>query len=204
MRPALAGAIVGVAGVVGALTFSAGVSDATSNYERFGQLYDLTAFFGVNGNDFVPADEVLQAAADDPDVTGVIDSPMDVAESGEFSMSVFAYDGIGDPIDVGLVEGRLPDRSNEIALGPRTAEAMDAEVGDTIDVIGNDGSGEATVTGIAFVPISPHNDYASGAWMTPEGYDTLFTGFKFHLGFIQVAPGADASRRGGTTGPRAA
>jgi hypothetical protein len=191
VRPALAGAIVGIAGVVGALTFSAGVSDATGGYARFGQLYDLHAFFGANGTDFTPAAETLGRAADDPDVMGVIDSPMDVIDSGKTAISAFAFDPIGDPIDVALVEGRLPTRRNEIALAPRSAEALGVGVGDTLPVKQLDGKGVLTVSGIAFVPISPHNDYAAGGWLTREGYDAMFTGFKFHLGFIQVAPGAD-------------
>lgn len=191
VRPALAGAIVGIAGVVGALTFSAGVTDATSGYARFGQLYDMAAFFGVNGTDFSPAAETLGHAADDPDVTGVIDSPMDVIDSGKTAISTFAFDPIGDPIDVALLDGRLPSRGNEIALAPRSAEALGVGVGDTIPVTEHDSTGTLTVTGIAFVPISPHNDYATGGWLTREGFDARFTGFKFHLGFIQVAPGAD-------------
>src|ERR1700749_2296302 len=46
-----------------------------------------------------------------------------------------------------------------------------------------------TVTGIGFVPAGPHNDYDSGAWLTPAGYDRVFPGARFALKF-HVAPGA--------------
>src|SRR4029453_17521296 len=39
--PALLGAVVGVLGVVGALTFAAGVDDAAAHPERFGQVSQL-------------------------------------------------------------------------------------------------------------------------------------------------------------------
>ncbi|HEX4254481.1 MAG TPA: hypothetical protein VH089_05300, partial [Streptosporangiaceae bacterium] len=51
VRPALLGAVVGVLGVLAAFTFSAGVSDAATHPERFGQTWQLGAFFGFNGQD---------------------------------------------------------------------------------------------------------------------------------------------------------
>jgi ABC-type antimicrobial peptide transport system permease subunit len=51
------------------------------------------------------------------------------------------------------------------------------------------------VTGIGFVPAGPHNEYSDGAWLTPGGYDRLFSGakfpFKFHLATVTLRPGAD-------------
>ena len=191
VRPTMAGAVLGVAGVVGALTFSAGVHDATAGYGRFGQTFELGAYFGYNGFDFTPAAQALDVVRADPDVRGVIDAPMDVAQIGDHSVSVYAFEPIGDPIDVVLLHGRLPNRTDEIALAPRSAQAMGASVGDRITVRGATGTEEATVTGLAFVPAGPHNDYASGGWMTGDGYRRLFDGFKFHFGLADTADGAD-------------
>ena len=55
VRSALVGAVVGVLGVLAAFTFSAGVSDAASHPERFGQTWQLDTFLGYNGQDFGPA-----------------------------------------------------------------------------------------------------------------------------------------------------
>ena len=41
VRPAIAGAVAGVLGVLAALTFSAGISDAVANPARFGQTWQL-------------------------------------------------------------------------------------------------------------------------------------------------------------------
>ena len=60
VRSALLGAVVGVLGVLAAFTFSAGVSDAASHPERFGQTWHLTTFLGYNGQDFGPAGRVLR------------------------------------------------------------------------------------------------------------------------------------------------
>ena len=90
-----------------------------------------------------------------------------------------------------LTEGTLATGPGEITIGPRTAEATGLDVGDTVDVPGTDGEVELTVTGIGFVFPSPHNDYASGGWVTADTYDSLFDGFKFHFIVIDVASGVD-------------
>ena len=51
VRPALVGAVAGVLGVLAALTFSAGVSDAAVHPARFGQTWQLATFLGLNGQD---------------------------------------------------------------------------------------------------------------------------------------------------------
>ncbi|WP_129666397.1 FtsX-like permease family protein [Phytoactinopolyspora endophytica] len=191
VRPALLGAVAGVVGVLAAMTFSSGINDAAGNLERFGQTYQLQGFFGYNGADFLPADELLPVVADDPDVLAVNDARQDIAQVSDVAVAVFTYESVGRPFDVVLTSGELPERAGEIALAPRTADAVGAEVGETISLSGTGGDQEVTVTGIAFVPAAPHNDYATGAWVTPDTYDALFDGFRFHLGLVALRPGTD-------------
>jgi len=72
---------------------------------------------------------------------------------------------------------------------------MHAATGSVVRLSGAAGPQPMTVTGIGFVPEGPHNDYDSGAWLTPAGYDRLFRGahyaFKFHLAVLSLRPGAD-------------
>jgi predicted lysophospholipase L1 biosynthesis ABC-type transport system permease subunit len=53
------------------------------------------------------------------------------------------------------------------------------------------------VSGIAFVPSGPHNDYDQGAWLTPAGFDRLFAGayyaFKFQGAVVTLRPGANVA-----------
>ncbi|NED99927.1 ABC transporter permease [Phytoactinopolyspora halotolerans] len=206
VRPALLGAVTGVLGVLAAMTFSSGINDAGSNLERFGQTYQLQAFLGYNSTDHGPADELLAAIAGDPGVAAVNDARQDIGQIAEVAVAATTYDPVvaGERVDVVLTAGRMPENDAEIALGPRTAAAIDADVGDTITMTGTHGEQELAVTGIAFVPAAPHNDYATGAWVTPAGYDALFRGFKFHLGLVALHPGADqdavAGRIAETTG----
>jgi ABC-type lipoprotein release transport system permease subunit len=191
VRSALLGAVIGVIGVIGVFTFSSGIDDAAAHPERFGQTYQLQAFFGLNGQDFGPADDVLEIVADDPDVVAVNDSKDAVADFAGGTTSVTSYDPVGGALDLVVTEGRAPAAGDEVALAPATARAMDAGVGDTVELVGTESTRELTVSGIAFVSPNPHSGYADGSWVTGETFDDLFDGFKFHLAEVAVRPGAD-------------
>ena len=203
VRPALAGVVVGVLGVVAAFTFYAGVRDAAANPARFGQTWQLVTSFGANGQDFFPAGQVLRAAAANPDVTGVLDTRVGGAQSGQVSVESFSYDSVdGKQVPVVLTAGRMPVAANEIVLAPTTAKDLRAGLGSLVRLTGGATPRAMTVTGIGFVPAGPHNNYDEGAWLTPAGFAQLFHGayyrFKYHLAAVSLRPGADviaAARR---------
>jgi len=194
VRPALFGSVLGVLGVVAAFTFSAGVNDASAHPERFGQSHQLIAFAGMDGEYFGPLDEILTVLASDPDVAAVNDARIAVGEVSRVPVTLFTLEAAWDPV---ITAGRAPDSPAEVALGPASAEAMGVTVGDVISMTGTAGVRELTVTGLAFVPEAPHNDYVTGGWVTPAGYDQLFDpdsevspAFKFRIVFIALDPGA--------------
>jgi FtsX-like permease family/MacB-like periplasmic core domain len=191
VRPALLGAVTGVLGVLAAFTFSAGVADAGGNLGRFGQTFQLVAHIGSNGDDAVPSARVLAAMASDPDVVGITDVRTTAAQSGTESVMLSSYDPVGRPMPVVLTAGRLPTAVDEVALAPRSARALGSAPGSVVELTGNAGRRSFTVTGTAFMPQGPHNTYADGGWLTPGGYDSIFTGFKDHVGLIALRPGAD-------------
>ena len=196
VRPALLGAVAGVLGVLAAFTFSAGVSDAVANPARFGQTFQLGAFLGLSGQDLGPARQVLRAVARDRDVTGVDDALVSGAQSGQVSVESWTYAPVGGKqVPVVLTAGRMPATADEIVLAPTTASEMHAAAGSVVRLTGAAGPRPLTVTGIGFVPQGPHNDYDTGAWLTPAGYDRMFRGahfaFKFHLAAVSLRPGAD-------------
>lgn len=122
VRPALLGAVIGVLGTLAAFTFSSGVDDAAEHPERFGQTHQLESFFGFNGSDFGPVDQVLALVADDPDVVAVNDTRLDVAQVRDVGVSVFSLDPVDEPLEVVVTTGRLPEQRGEVALAPRTAK----------------------------------------------------------------------------------
>jgi ABC-type lipoprotein release transport system permease subunit len=203
VRPALFGAIFGVLGIVAVFTFANGIHDTVNSPARFGQTWDLSAFAGLNGEDFIPAAETGAAIANDPDVRAINDVRLNVAQINGDAVSMLTLDPVDQPLDIVLTEGAIASRKGEITIGPRTADATGLGTGDTVEVTGSHGTQTLTVTGIGFLFPSPHNDYASGGWVTPETYDSLFDGFKFHFFIVDVADGAspsDVSERLGAMG----
>lgn len=189
--PALLGAIVGVLGVVAALTFAAGVDDAAAHPERFGQISELQVYTGFNGDEFVPTNDILPVLAEDPDVRAVNNTRQGVLESGPVDLAAFVVDPVDAPPPIVVLEGRLPMTADEVTIATETATRLGASPGDRIELSGSRSTGTYLVTGIAFVPEGPHNAYDEGAWVLPDTYDKLIEGFKFSTVEISLRPGAD-------------
>jgi cell division protein FtsX len=196
VRPALLGGVIGVLGVLAAFTFAAGVTDAATHPERFGQTWQLGAFFGFNGQDGGHTAAALKAVAADPDVTGVDDARINGAQSGQYSVESFTYAPVrGKATPVVMTDGRMPTARDEIVLAPISARELHAKTGSVIKLAGGGDPVTERVTGIGFVPVGPHNDYSDGGWLTPAGYHRLFAGshyaFKYHAATVSLRPGAD-------------
>lgn len=189
--PALVGAVVGVVGVVAALTFSAGVSDAAAHPERFGQVADLEAFVGFNGEDFLPADDVAEVIAADPNVLAVNDTRQAVAGVGDVNVPAFVIDPVDRPVPLIVTEGREPSGPDEVLLAPGSAGALGVDLGDTVELVGTRAARTMTVSGLAFVPEGSHNSYDVGAWVPVVAFDELFAGFKFHVVSVALRAGTD-------------
>lgn len=195
VRPALFGAVAGVLGIVAAFTFSAGVSEAAGNPERFGQTWQLETWIGFGGMDFAPKN-LLAAVARDPDVVAVNDWRAAVATETRDRQPVllYSFSPVGRPIRVVLTSGQMPASETDVVLAPQTAATMRAHVGGAVTLVGTTGRSRAmTVSGIGFVPAGSHCTFCSGAsggWVTDKGYDALFDHFQFHGGVIAVRPGA--------------
>ncbi len=193
VRPALVGAVVGVLGVLAAFTFSHGVRDAAHHPERFGQTFQLGSFVGINDQDFGPADQLLSTLRKQPTVSGVDDARTAVATVAgkQDSVSLWAYSPGDKAIPVVILSGRLPETAREVVLAPKTMTALHTHVGARIKLTGSRTRPvEYAVVGTGLVPTGPHNGYADGGWITENGYDRLFTGFKFHVVLVTLKPAA--------------
>ncbi|SDS03222.1 FtsX-like permease family protein [Jiangella sp. DSM 45060] len=188
VRPALAGAIAGVAGTVAALTLAAGIDDAASTPARYGQVHALEASLDV---DAATAARVLPRLAADPDVTAVNDSRSAVAQAGGASPMVYSLAPVGAPLPVVVDEGRVPSAADEVALGPYAAATLGAGVGDTVELTGTRAARRFTVTGLAFVPEGPENYNVDGAWVTAPAFDALFDAPTFHVAHVAVRDDAE-------------
>jgi cell division protein FtsX len=200
VRPALVGAVVGVLGLLAALTFARGVADVAGHPEKFGQTYQLNAFVGDRGQDAGPTDRLLAALRRNVDVQGVEDARTAVAtgSDGDSSVSLYSYSAGPKPIDTVVTSGRMPRSADEVLLAPRTMETLRARVGEPVALTGSKGTVTLTVTGTGLVPAGAHNTYADGGWITEAGYDALFTSWKFRTVYVALRPSArtpDAGER---------
>ena len=188
VRPAIAGAIAGVLGVIAAFSFSSGVNDAIDHPERFGQTYQAMTYVGFNNHDLGPADKVDAALQKVPQVAGFDDARLAVATSrdGGASVALLSYDDGVKHLPTVVLSGRMPQASDEVLLAPGKLKDLHAHVGDTVFLIGNRGGSDLRIVGSGFVPVSPHNDYNDGGWVTRAGFATLFTGFKFHFLLVSL------------------
>jgi hypothetical protein len=160
-RPAVVGAIVGVVGVVGAMTLSDGMTDAIHNAARFGAVWDAEAFFAGDG----PGESARSMAtvlSSDEDVEAATRFARVPLPVGGVVLPTYALDG---PLRFELLDGRRPRTAREVALGPDSAKAIDAQVGDQITV----GAIDVDVVGLALLPTTAHSSFDQGAWLTAEG-----------------------------------
>jgi len=181
-----------VLGVLAAFTFSSGVSDAASHPERFGQTFQLSAFVGADSQDFGPTGKLVRALRSADDVEGVDDARVGVATgpAGSGSVSLYTYSEGAKPVDVAATSGRMPRSAEEVLLAPQSIKTLHVRVGDRVALSGSKATSTFTVTGTGLVPAGSHNTYADGGWLTDAGYDTLFSGFKFHLVYVALSPDA--------------
>ena len=200
VRPALIGAITGVLGIVAAFTFSHAVSDAVAHPQRFGQTFQLVTTTGFNGTDLGPSAKVIAGLDRLPAVTGVDDSRVAVATGPRDlgSVTLYEYSAGTKPVSVVVTSGRMPRAPDEVLLAPRTMSALNARVGSRVQLSGSKGSRTMLVTGLGLVPEGSHNSYADGGWVTPAGFTSLFTGFKYHDILVALRPDAQGPDAGAT------
>jgi ABC-type lipoprotein release transport system permease subunit len=172
VKPALVGVMVGVLGVVGALTIDHGLNDALTHPIRAGVAWDATV-------SPLPAD--LTATGITKERVDSVASVPGVASAAVVSRVVANVAGAGVPIysvrqGVGSIElvstaGRVPNADNEAAIGPATARQLHISTGDTIEV----GSlkRHVLIVGEALFPTDVHAGFDEGLWLTPTMFESI-------------------------------
>jgi hypothetical protein len=196
VRSALVGAIVGVLGVVACFTFRAGIDDARSTPQRAGVVWDFEL---AAGGSVIPPD-TLGAIADERDVAAALDAAWHRAVVvNETSVPMFATRAVKGSLPFVVIDGRRPERADEIAFAPTTMKALQVGVGDRVRV--GDSADTVRVVGKVLLPATSHTDYDVSGWMTQQGLERAVgsadDGGEDYL-LVRWAPGTDvqaASRR---------
>ena len=151
VKTTLATAVVAIAAVAAAFTFGASLDRLVSTPRLFGQTWDTT-FTTFGEADLLPdGNAVLER---DPAVADFsIGAFGDITIDGR-SVGVVALDLSHRSVVPPVVGGRVPERVREIALGKRTLEKLDKQIGDRVQVAFQD-SPEVTmrIVGRSVTPI---------------------------------------------------
>ncbi|WP_026877463.1 ABC transporter permease [Jiangella gansuensis] len=188
VRPALVGAVIGVTGVLAALTFSAAARDAAENPARFGVVHDVEAWVGFDRGVLASAEDVFPALAEVPGVRGVNGIRGQLADVGGMQVMVLSFRPAGEPLGYLVPDGRMPAGTGEALVSLAAADALDVRTGGTLSLAGTDGAAELDVVGVGVL------DPEFGATVVVAGptYAALFDdAFLFEYAEIGVEPGVD-------------
>ena len=184
-RSALVAAAVGVVGVVGAVTLVRGIDDVLHKPERTGQTWNLegTPVVDPAAMDSVFARATTALAGDKAVDTFASVSRVPTVVNQKGDVPLYALQDLGGSMQFSLLKGRWPLRDDEVALGPRTGSAIDADMGDTITV--GPSAQAMHVVGITLLAQTPHTSFDEGVWLTPSALDHA-TGTTPATGNIQL------------------
>jgi cell division protein FtsX len=191
VRPALVGSVVGVLGVVAALTFGVGLQRASTDARLFGQSFD-GGIIGV-GEDITPPGTV-EALVTQPDIEMVTEIRNAVLSIDGRDVSLFGMRTLTGDLGVRAVRGRLPRGADEIAFAPSDLDALDLDIGDRVRL--DDFDATLTVTGEVFSPEISHTSYFEGAQVTDDALRRFVPtddGLKFHDYVLRFKPGTNVN-----------
>lgn len=173
-RQAILGALVGVLGVMAALTINHGINDSIEHPERAGVSWDATALVALSGYDSsgmkpVVVDTVLAAAP--PHSSSVVVDRQVLAVGGVGVPTFTLRAPRGDkPVLLAITRGRAPKAVGEVAIGPETARVLGLQLGDTTSF---DSGQKLMVVGFGLFPSDVHSEFDEGLWVTPEQMEII-------------------------------
>jgi ABC-type lipoprotein release transport system permease subunit len=178
-------------------------------------LVDTPRLFGWNWDVQVNASDTDAAAnrALHADLDRMLDRSPAVRRWSTATLSDVQLQGVGGVPTVGIdtarravvptiVSGRLPRRTDEIALGLRTLRSLGADLGSTVRARANDGRtrrllvvGQVVLPGVGVYPGSDKTALGEGAVVTDPALRALGPDFKRADYVIDFAPSATAAAR---------
>lgn len=196
-RAALVGTAAAVLGVVGVSVFGASLSQLGGSPERYGFPWDRQVYERIGLNACSGPDTTLTRVRGVGDVA--ILCRIDVEVEGR-SVAAFGLTSVRGDIGPTIVAGRAPRSRHEVALGAETLDAIGREIGDRVDVRGQEGTRRARIVGaVAIAGVSgldlddDRGDplaLADGAFFTGDAINRLYAGGSREIA-IRFAPGAD-------------
>jgi predicted lysophospholipase L1 biosynthesis ABC-type transport system permease subunit len=186
VRSALAGAVVGTAGVIAALTFASSLDRLVATPARWGWNWDLVP-------DVFPGD--LDRFAADPDIAEVGQVVHAFVQVEGEGIQGFAVEPRKGTPWLAVLDGRQPAEGDEVVLGRDLLGRLDAQVGDSVALSPSSGRQDEPLTfevvGTAVFPTFETEAFAGGAGFTPEGLEQVGLSEPSRRTILTFRPGVD-------------
>ena len=208
MRSGLAGAVAGVAGLVAALTFGAGLGWVVSEPAAYGLTWDANV---VGPSDTGGLEREVAALAENDDVRAVAALSVLPMRLGGRPLQSYGLEPFASGSLMTVLDGRAPQSADEVLVGSETLDRLGRHVGDRLIAEGLQGGTprELTIVGRGVFPELVHpglpesdtGAYNDFALLTQEGSANFAAdagGEYFSLALVRWAPGVDgraATRR---------
>jgi hypothetical protein len=178
--------------LVGALTFGAGIGRLIDEPWRYGQVGDVG--LGQGEDDIEP--RLLRQLARDPDVGAITYFAQGTARAGGGAeLGVLGIRPVRGRLVPALVDGRLPETADEVALGPLSSRELHAPIGSGLTLRSDRGDRRYRVTGLVVLPPVSANDGAGrDALVTYDGFTRVFQPNHFPAAVARLRPGLPRSR----------
>lgn len=190
-RSAILATFVGALGVTAAATFAASLDHLLETPRLYGSNFDAVA--GVGGDEPSRIDEAITGLAADPDVTRLAVPELGFLTIGEQTVETFVLSPRkGPPILPTLAAGRAPRGPGEIILGSTTMDDLRVQLGDRVEVVGNEGPVQLTVVGQGVFPVMGENTPTQAAALSEEAAPALrLEESRGRLVMVGTRPGTD-------------
>ena len=184
----LAGVVAVVGLVVAALTFGANLDRLIDDPARYGERYDL----GVGAGGGVLPEGLVEALEASPSVAGLAQYMATTVQAGSDALGIIGLEVRKGDLVPEVIEGRLPQSPDELALGSRAARDLDVDVGSLLTLRGPEGDQELRVSGIAILPgVEEAGLLGQIGVVTAQGMARLAPDEEMSSAMIGLAPGAD-------------
>ena len=201
VRPAIAGAIVAVLGVVAVGVFGASLADLVATPATYGYNWDahFTSEEPQPLDPDAPCSSLHSSIVDDDAVAAVAALCSNSVEVDGHAVGAYGLVRLAGVVEPVVLEGRLPRREGEVTLGSDTSQIVEADVGDDVEIAGPTATHQFHVVGRVVLPTfgsdSDVQSVADGAILTGTGLESLSgDGDLSSVDFlVNWRPGADLS-----------
>jgi predicted lysophospholipase L1 biosynthesis ABC-type transport system permease subunit len=157
-----------VVAVIATVTFGASIGGLLDRPHRYGWAADRALVAGAGY--LTLSEDAARRVREEPGVEAVAIAAYGPVQLQDQAVSAMGVDASAEGLAVTLLDGRLPEGDDEVALAVGTARAMGVSIGDRIETSTED----VTVVGLAALPAIglagvSHPSMAQGAVLTPSG-----------------------------------